>query len=234
MPARPTIIYRNIRFKLRRGWGAYYACATWDMRDSRYLHRQMWIDAYGPIPAGHQIHHRDGDREHNALDNYECLSAGDHRRLHREVEDRNPIVVRRRLEGLAKARVAAKRWHRSTAGRVWHRKNAKHVAGVLRRRRIFRNCEYCGHRFKIHFSTDRFCSLKCIASSRYHSGVDDEVRICEWCSSEFTVNKYFKTTCCSRSCGKRAADRRKKARLQSECRGPTGVLRRRIQTVPSA
>ena len=228
------IEYRGIVYRPRSGRMQYYVCGTGCERDSRYLHRQVWIDHNGPISEGYDVHHQNGDINDNRIENLECLPCGDHRRCHISVENQNPEIVRRRLAGLANAREAAKEWHGSDAGLEWHRQNGRHVGELLRRRMVYKNCECCGGRFKAHFSTDRFCSLKCISLARYRSGVDNETRVCECCGEEFSINKYFKTTCCSRSCGKRAADRRKAARLQSEGGRPTGVLRRRIQTVPSA
>jgi len=53
-------------------------------------HRWLWEQHNGAIPSGHEIHHVDGDKLHNALDNLEALSAADHRRVHggaRQLED---------------------------------------------------------------------------------------------------------------------------------------------------
>jgi hypothetical protein len=46
------------------------------------LHRDMWEHAHGPIPNGWDVHHLDGNRLHNHLDNFECLSKAKHTRLH--------------------------------------------------------------------------------------------------------------------------------------------------------
>jgi len=48
--------------------------------DRGYLHRAMWEDAYGPIPTGFDIHHRDHDRTNNVLSNFECLPKDEHAR----------------------------------------------------------------------------------------------------------------------------------------------------------
>lgn len=46
------------------------------------LHRDMWATANGPVPAGVDVHHIDGNRLHNSLDNFACLPKADHTRLH--------------------------------------------------------------------------------------------------------------------------------------------------------
>lgn len=48
------------------------------------LHRQMWIDANGPIPKGFHVHHKDHDYRNNALANFELSPAGAHFASHPE------------------------------------------------------------------------------------------------------------------------------------------------------
>jgi len=50
----------------------------------RYVpeHRLVWEKAHGPIPARHHIHHINGVRADNRLENLACLSMGEHKRLH--------------------------------------------------------------------------------------------------------------------------------------------------------
>lgn len=45
-------------------------------------HRRIWFDKHGTIPAGHVIHHKNGDRKDNRISNLECLSRADHSRHH--------------------------------------------------------------------------------------------------------------------------------------------------------
>lgn len=50
-------------------------------------YRRLWINAYGPIPVDEQgrsfeIHHLDGNRQNNVLENLQCLSIKDHYKLH--------------------------------------------------------------------------------------------------------------------------------------------------------
>lgn len=48
----------------------------------RMIHGVVWERQNGPIPAGYCIHHRDGDKQNNAIDNLECLTPTAHKRLH--------------------------------------------------------------------------------------------------------------------------------------------------------
>jgi len=73
----PFIEYRGERYTLRVV--GYYG----KTRGTRsFLHRDVWQDANGPIPEGMDIHHRDGNRENNALENLALMDKADHTRLH--------------------------------------------------------------------------------------------------------------------------------------------------------
>ena len=45
-------------------------------------HVLVWERAHGPKPPGCEIHHIDGNGKNNALENLECLTKSEHRRLH--------------------------------------------------------------------------------------------------------------------------------------------------------
>ncbi len=61
-----------------------------------YLHRAVWAKYHGPIPDDYEVHHLNGDRSDNRLENLSCMPASDHRKLHRR--DRKP-PRRERAEG---------------------------------------------------------------------------------------------------------------------------------------
>lgn len=53
-------------------------------RKSIMLQRAIWMAAtLSPIPEGWEVHHRDGEREHNWFLNLYCLHPLDHDKLHR-------------------------------------------------------------------------------------------------------------------------------------------------------
>jgi HNH endonuclease/NUMOD3 motif len=51
-------------------------------RHKVYVHRLIWEEAYGPIPDGYVVHHINGDRLDNRLENLECLSNAEHTSHH--------------------------------------------------------------------------------------------------------------------------------------------------------
>lgn len=48
----------------------------------QWLHHVVWEHHFGPIPEGHEIHHRDGDKTNNAPENLACLTLSGHAQLH--------------------------------------------------------------------------------------------------------------------------------------------------------
>ncbi|MCJ7747890.1 MAG: HNH endonuclease [Desulfobacterales bacterium] len=44
--------------------------------------RWIWEQAYGPIPKGYDVHHKDEDKENDTLENFELLLGEDHDNLH--------------------------------------------------------------------------------------------------------------------------------------------------------
>jgi hypothetical protein len=45
--------------------------------------RLLYSHFVAPIPKGYHIHHIDGDQTNDRLENLQCLSASDHRKLHK-------------------------------------------------------------------------------------------------------------------------------------------------------
>ena len=44
-------------------------------------HVLVWEQHNGPIPEGYQIHHIDGDKSNNSIENLQLVSALDHKRI---------------------------------------------------------------------------------------------------------------------------------------------------------
>jgi len=69
----------------------------WDGRylvsNSRFMHRTVYENAYGTIPDGMLVHHKNGIKTDNSLGNLELISKPDHCRLHKpRLGYRAPLV----------------------------------------------------------------------------------------------------------------------------------------------
>jgi hypothetical protein len=183
-------------YRRKDGTWDYFRHSTSQNR-STYLHRDMWEDAFGPIPEGCEIHHKDFNRSHNWLGNFECLTVAEHDAIK---HPRTKKQIARQLEHLEKIRPLTKAWHASKEGRAKHRE-----IGALTYRDFVptaKPCAQCSTTFlprKIG-NQDRFCSNACKSAWRRDSGVDNVERICPECSAKFTVSKYSDKKCCSHSC----------------------------------
>lgn len=60
----------------------YYFCGRYFQNKTVRLHRAVWEANNGPIPAGHDVHHRNEDRTDNRNDNLQLLTEAEHHRLH--------------------------------------------------------------------------------------------------------------------------------------------------------
>jgi hypothetical protein len=160
------------------------------------LHQVVWEHHNGPIPEGHHVHHKDENTLNNAPANLECLPGAAHLARHMDAERRTGL-----RENIKKAIAAAPAWHRSDAGREWHKQHGRDVWAD--RKPVDRVCEQCGNKYET-LSRDegnRFCGNNCKSAWRRAARLDHVERNCAHCGGTFTASKYAKTITCSRVCG---------------------------------
>lgn len=168
------------------------------------LHRAVWEAENGPIPEGYHVHHIDGDTGNNDIGNLECLSAGEHMRLHFEENPERREQARthmREIQHLTKA------WHKTEYGKQWHR---EHGWKNFQRQPETKDCDHCGDTYETISSRGRFCSNKCKTAWRVARGLDDVEKVCVVCQKTFVANKYAKARTCGRVCGGKLQSRSKR------------------------
>jgi hypothetical protein len=72
----------TVRKRARRGSGSVTGGGYRQIARGVYEHRQVWEDAHGPLPPGWHVHHIDGNRLNNRLDNLVAIRHNDHARHH--------------------------------------------------------------------------------------------------------------------------------------------------------
>lgn len=173
---------------------AYYRCGHYFQRKGVRLHRMVWQHYNGAIPEGFHIHHIDGDRSNNQIENLELVTAKQH--IGERHKHKRPVPK--------EAHDAAAKWHGSPEGHEWHKQQYQKIKDKILRR-VPLVCTQCGQNFE---STpgSKFCSNNCKAAWRRMSGVDDVTRPCSVCGRPFTRNKYYKIKTCSARCGAQLAN----------------------------
>lgn len=63
-----------------------------------YLHREVYEMHYGPIPDGFIVHHKDGDKTNNSLENLELLSRAEHASLHHKGKKKSEEMKKKSSE----------------------------------------------------------------------------------------------------------------------------------------
>ena len=99
------------------------------------VHRRVWEQAHGPIPDGMEIHHRNGVKTDNRLENLEIVSKFEHRKRHAGVEmnDAGELVKRCSTCGHVKPVEGGYYRHpRADDGYIYPRCRKCHVAAVVR------------------------------------------------------------------------------------------------------
>lgn len=194
----PAVTYNGVKYR-KHPKQPYYYRSKCPPSESRCLHRQKWMDAHGPIPAGMDVHHKDHDASNNDLQNYELIERIAHNRMHGLKRAKENPEYFKRLSSIGIPLAAA--WHGSKEGLRWHYAHAKRIAFGHREPQC-RKCDHCGVSYEHKSTRPRFCSNACKTKARNASGVDNVTRNCLRCSAPFEINKYRKTTHCSRRCFK--------------------------------
>lgn len=77
----PPVSFEGDRYYFRSREG-YYSTLS-----GKRLHVAIWERANGPVPHGHIVHHLDGDRLNNQIENLMPMTRADHARHHNSIHD---------------------------------------------------------------------------------------------------------------------------------------------------
>lgn len=135
----------------------YYLCGFYFQRNGVRLHRDVWRVHYGPIPPGYHIHHRDGNRANNQIENLELKPGREHTKGHANTAEFKRAQRQRFLAHVAPKAAA---WHRSPEGRRWHSKQARRTWEGWRS--VTQACQVCGKTYQTYRpDLSKYCHPKC-------------------------------------------------------------------------
>lgn len=201
-----TAAFNGYTFKKDKKTGYYLSSKPINGKRKR-LHVYVWEFYNGDIPAGYEVHHIDHDKDNNEIKNFELLSREEHRKRHiLEMSEETKEKLRKNL--FENAIPASKEWHKSEAGRAWHKQHYDQVKDALHKT-CEHKCLYCGKSFiGGDRSTVKFCSNNCKSAYRRKSGVDDIERKCIICGEKFIANRYSTAKYCEKHKRKGSRGRR--------------------------
>lgn len=176
------IVYKGDRYYLNKGYYIY----------TERLHRRIWKDAYGEIPEGCHIHHKNGDSTDNRLENLECIGKREHHLMHFDREKQLGILHSKEISE------KAHRWHKT--------KGAKKLLGNAskkqwkNRKPIRRICTVCSIEFEtLNFAGTKYCSQKCRTKAGYWASLVEMK--CVICGSTYKAQKNRGKTCSPKCAG---------------------------------
>ena len=163
----------------------------------------MWEQHYGPIPKDdtgrtYEIHHKDGNKLNNAINNLACISHAEHLSIHMKENSKKVHA-----------------WHKSPEGR----KFLSEKASKLMSERPFKtfNCPQCLKDFKSqNIHRVKYCGNNCQMAARRARGDDLIEKLCIICKKPFRINKYHKTLTCGYACGSKYRTRNAKGKRKSK------------------
>jgi hypothetical protein len=160
-----------------------------------HAHRWVWINHHGAIPKGMDIHHIDGDKNNNEINNLEMLSRSDH--LKRHWEDPNLREERRKF--LDEIRPKVHEWLRSDEGRKSQSESS--IKAWKKRKTVTLACIECKKEIQTMQPWAKFCSDVCDKRWRRREKPNRIEIICVLCNKLFFKDKYSPQKFCSISCG---------------------------------
>jgi hypothetical protein len=149
---------------------------------NNYFHRIIWENERGEIPEGFDVHHKDGNKLNNAIENLECISHSEHLSKH------------------MKGKKIPNSWYKTPAGKKY--RSEKSIETWKNREVHTLKCLQCGKDFQaIQIDRAKYCDNKCEQRARRSRGDDNVERTCAICSKTFSINRYQKTLTCGSTCG---------------------------------
>lgn len=146
----------------------------WRSTDRRHkpLHVAVWEDANGAVPEGYEIHHIDGNKSNNTLENLQCLTIAEHRQLHAKKNHETGAFA---TQTYSKTCLECGREFVTTIQTQKFCSKRCRLVYPKSKGAVIRVCEVCGKEFKTARNRkSRYCSGKCANDGVGKSKFSDE------------------------------------------------------------
>ena len=174
------------------------------------IHRAVWQYYNGEIPYDHVIHHVDGNKANNSINNLHCLTSSEHQILHK-------VTMAETSEKIC--RYCGENFLSKGTSDFCSERCRQHAAYEDKENWATRVCPVCGAEFSCYkFSKQTFCSNKCGVSARVQKQLAEKERrtiTCENCGKEVSAAEAYSSRFCCESC--RGFYRQKTQREQRVC-----------------
>lgn len=159
-----------------------------------HAQRWVWINHNGDIPKGMDIHHIDGNKSNNEIENLQMLSRSDHLKLNWK-EGRFDLE-QRRIQ-LAEAR----KWLKTPQGKNKQSEGTKKSWGKRKLNPQEKICLGCENIFKTHQKWAKCCGVNCYVKWRRKNKIGFVEKKCWICNKAYYVEKSSRVRTCGRECG---------------------------------
>lgn len=157
---RKCALFKGDKF-IKEDTGYYRIATNWreDRPNSYRLHRAIMEDSLGrPLKRNEVIHHIDGDKENNDIENLEVLDNRKHSSYH--AKNMNIVNKIKRSINIGKASKEAVKWHKTNPNSS--KVHSKASKKEWKNRPYYKHiCEQCGEEFYTREKKCKFCSGQC-------------------------------------------------------------------------
>jgi HNH endonuclease len=191
------IEYDGIKFYKENKSGYY------NKSQGERLHRYIWEKYNGKIKDGYHVHHIDGNKDNNSIENLQLITKKKHLKIHANT----PEHLEKCKKYIEIARKYASVWHGSEEGKNFHKERYKISLKKSHDEIVNKICDCCGKIYQTDGSSksvSRFCSNVCKSKWRRDNKIDHVTRSCVVCGNDFRCNKYEPTKTCSPKCHMKA------------------------------
>ena len=207
------IVYRayigDVKFTLDKQRGYYYNCTL-----RMYLHRYVWELNNGEIPKGYDIHHKDGNRHNNEINNLEMVLSTKHQEYHGTINAADQEWIAKQRKHMIENVIPKAAQRTISAEERASRSERSKIAWKNRMPSVY-TCSCCGKKYETMAlgrnkdNINTFCSNSCKSLWRRKSGIDDIENNCVICGAVFKMNKYRVRETCSKSCASKLIQKRR-------------------------